>query len=287
MPEFISKLQHKTYEKGEFSDEKARNLPDTLALIKNFPWEEERPLTAVDLTGPSVTIKDEDLNYLKVGLYFNGKYCLYYLDRDNHLYEYYAPDITDVYKKVTDFFNGQLDLSAFEKHFFNIGNQGHFVNKSFIYEVKLWRVVLLSWPFILFFLIFLIFFIAIITTPAPFYVVLVPIIFVLLLGGTLTYIFNKYVKCSAQTLQISKGNNNFSFNDGSGENVYNKNEIKEIIIYKPAGGRNPNDFYVYEIYFKDGSMIKFSNMLISDIVFGNKFPSDLYRYGDKNSFRKL
>jgi hypothetical protein len=37
MLEFISKLQYKTYEKGEFSDENRRSLEETLQLIKDFP----------------------------------------------------------------------------------------------------------------------------------------------------------------------------------------------------------------------------------------------------------
>jgi hypothetical protein len=85
MPAFISKVQHKTYEKGEFTDEKERSLAETISLINDFPWDKERPLTDIQLTGPSVTICDEDVNYLKVGLYFNGKYCLYFLGGDNHL----------------------------------------------------------------------------------------------------------------------------------------------------------------------------------------------------------
>ena len=134
MPEFISKLQHKTYEKGEFSDEKVRSLDETIKLIKTFPWDAERTLTDVQLTGPSVTIRDEDINYLKVGLYFNGKYCLYYLDSDNHLYEYHAPDIDDACIKVADFFNASLDLQKFEKHFLNVGNKAYFDTNYFEYR---------------------------------------------------------------------------------------------------------------------------------------------------------
>jgi hypothetical protein len=285
MPEFISKVQHKTYEKGEFSDEKVRTLQETIELIKAFPYDDERALTSVELTGPSVTIQDEYLNYLKIGLYFNGKYCVYYLDSDNHLYEYYAPDINDACAKVTDFFNVRLDLQKFEKHIFSVGNQGHFVDKYFDYSVKFWKVVLLSWSFILCFLLFLIFFIAFLRINASFLVLFILGAFTLLPGGIIAYIMRKYFACANQTLQLSKGNSVFSFNDGINENIYNKGDIKEIILFGPIGGRS--GFYAYEIYFKDNSMIKFSNMLISDLVFRNKFPSDLCKYSDKNSFRHL
>jgi lipase chaperone LimK len=61
MPEFISKVQHKTYEKGEFSDEKVRTLQETIELIKAFPYDDERALTSVELTGPSVTRRISEL----------------------------------------------------------------------------------------------------------------------------------------------------------------------------------------------------------------------------------
>src|ERR1700740_3678003 len=146
MPEFISKLQHKTYEKGEFSDEKSRGLDETIELVKNFPWDSERTLTDIQLTGPSITIQDEYVNYLKVGLYFNGKFCLYYLDNENHLYEYHAADITEACKTLADFFEGKLDLGKFDKHFFNIGNEPHFLTSSFEYRFTFKKIARFTLP---------------------------------------------------------------------------------------------------------------------------------------------
>src|SRR5579875_2557486 len=135
MADYISKVQHKTYEKGEFSEEKARTLADTIELIRSFPWDQERPLTSVELTGPSITIQDEDVNWLKVGLYFNGKFCLYYLDNNNHLYEYHAPNLDDAINMVTDFFNKQLVLQKFEKHFFSVNKRHYFSTGLFYYHI--------------------------------------------------------------------------------------------------------------------------------------------------------
>lgn len=281
MPEFISKLQHKTYEKGEYSDEKVRNLEETLLLIKTFPWDGQRG-SDVQLTGPSVTIKDEYGNYLKIGLYFNDKFCLYYLDCDNHLFEYHAPDINDVLDIVTDFFNGQIALQKFEKHLFNIGNQAQFITNSFIYRVKPLRSLLLSGFFIVLFLLFFIPAIVLMSEKAPFFVFGIPFAFSLLFGGLLIYILKKYLACSTQIMQVSRGNPVFSFGNDVDDSTYNKNDIKEIIRYNPSGGRNPNMFVVFEIYFKDGSTIKFSNMLISDLIFNNKFPGSLITFGKKN-----
>jgi hypothetical protein len=288
MPEFLSKLQHKTYEKGEFSDEQVRSLDETIELIKSFPWDTERTLTDVQLTGPSVTIHDEDINYLKVGLYFNGKYCLYYLDRNNHLYEYHAPDITDACKIVTDFFAGQLDLENFEKHFFNIGNQAHFVTNYFEYREKVWRILLLN----ILTLIYGIFFICISTgliksnqpTGLSFMIILFAGLFLFLLGR----IFYSAIINRNNYLQISRGNDLFKFGyNEKNIQTYSKKDIDKVVIYESRGNRNPNLVCMYEIYFKDGNVIKFSNMLISDMALKSKFPDFTITYGRKSILKML
>ena len=283
MPEFIAKLRYKTYEKGEYSDEKVRGLDDTLLLIRNFPWEEQRG-SDVQLTGPSVTIQDEYGNFLKAGLYFNDKFCLYYLDCDNHLYEYHASGLEDVCSIVSTFFEGKIDLAKFEKHLFNVGNIGHFLTNDFIYRVKAWRVVLTSIFIIFYFAMFLIFAIALASKTAPFYIFGIPLLFALAFGGLLVYIFKCYLKCSNQVLQVSKGNNIFSFENSEGENTYNKDDIKEIIVY---GRSKTPDFVLFEIRFKNDSVIKFSTMPISDNAFRTKFSGELFIYSKKLSLWRL
>ena len=283
MPEFISKLQYKTYEKGEYSDESVRNLEETLKLVRNFPWEEQRGAD-VQLTGPSVTIRDEYGNYLKTGLYFSGKFCLFYLDCDNHLYEYHASDMDDVISIVTDFFNGQIALKSFEKHLFNIGNQGHFITNDFIYRVKLWRTLLSSRFFIILFIFFIVAALALISKNAPFFIWLIPILFSLPPGLTLVYIFRRYLSSSNQILQVSKGNPTFSIGNDSDINIYNKDNIREIKRYAASRG---HDFIVYEILFLDGPTIKFSTMLIPEFVLSNKFSRELFIYDKKNSLWHL
>jgi hypothetical protein len=135
MTELTSKLQYKNYEKGEFTDQQSRNLQDTLTLIKNFPWDTRRG-TDIQETGPGIIIAGENGDSLKVGLYFNGKLCLYYLDADNHMYEYHTDDMDVVNKAVTDFFAGSLDITDYDKHLFNIGNKAHFTTKPFEYKIS-------------------------------------------------------------------------------------------------------------------------------------------------------
>jgi len=276
MPEFISKLQHKTYEKGEFSDEKVRALDETIELIKTFPWENERTLTDIQLTGPSVTVQDEYVNYLKIGLYFNGKFCLYYLDCDNHLYEHHVVEMTEVINVVTGFFNGRIALQDFEKHIFNIGNKAHFNTNYFEYREKLWRVLMLTGMLLFYGVFFIIANTALFTTNTPGFLRVMFVLITVLYYSLLGKIYYNAIINRNNYLQISKGNDIFSFGYNQQEiNTYNKNDISEIVTYVSRGSRNPNFVEAYEIKFKDGSSIKFSNMLIPYAAFHTKFSDSM------------
>ena len=272
MPAFISKVQHETYEKGEFSDEKERGLAETLDLINNFPWDKERTLTDIQLTGPSVTICDEDVNYLKAGLYFNGKFCLYYLDRDNHLYEYHTAEMQTVYKLVTDFFNSTLDLSQFEKHLFNIGNKAHFETCWFEYREKPWRIFMLTAMLLIYGVFINIAYGALLFGRTPWYVGLILLPIPMLFVYVLFRIYYNAIVNRDNYLQISRGNAVFSFGytDDSVKN-YNKANIKELVYYQSRGTRNPNLVEAFEIVFKNGETIKLTNMLIGSSDFQSKF----------------
>ncbi|MDB5010199.1 MAG: hypothetical protein JWR67_989 [Mucilaginibacter sp.] len=272
MSQFISKLQHNTYEKGEFSDEKERTLNETIEFIKNFPWNGERALTDIQLTGPSVTIQDENINYLKLGLYFNGKFCLYYLDNDNHLYEYHAPEIDSACALVVDFFNRQLDLQIFDRHFFNIGNKGHFLTNHFEYRERFWRILMINGLLLFYGVFFLIADVTMFVKNTPIFIGLVIIIFSVIYYLLLAKIFYKAIVNRNNYLQISKGNDFFSFGyNEQAIKAYKKSEISEVVHYISRGSKNPNLIEVYEINFKDGSTIKFSNMLIPSSAFYSKF----------------
>jgi hypothetical protein len=114
-------------------------------------------------------------------------------------------------------------------------------------------------------------------------------VFVLIFGGLLAYIFNRYLVRSKQILQLSPDNDIFYFSDGSSTQQYNKEDIVKITIYQPGGGagKSLHYFYVYELLFKDGSVLKFSNMLISEKKVLDNFLRDLVRYDPKSPFWKL
>ncbi len=138
MNSLVSKLQYKTYETGEYLEEKARNLEETLMLIHNFPWEEQRHLIDIKLTSPSVTIQNNEGEYLKLGLFFNNKYCVYLFGEDNHFYEAHFSTLKEACEIVTDFFNNQLSYKKFEKHFLSFNQKHYFDTKIFNYQIG-WR----------------------------------------------------------------------------------------------------------------------------------------------------
>jgi len=272
MPQFISKLQHNTYEKGEFSEEQPRNLDETIQLIKDFPWDLERPKTDIQLTGPSVTIQDDDINYLKLGLYFGGKFCVYYLDRDNHLYEYHAADIEAVEKLITDFFNQTLDLRIFEKYFFNIGNQPHFITNNFEYHVKVWKIITLALALTIYLTIFSMLWFKF--TPHN-WVQIWPATIVLLLTIAIIYFVAVNLKDRHQYLQISRGNNKFSYGvDEQHIIVYDKTDIR-LILYNQNTRNRSGILDKYEIVFNNGEVIKLSGALLPGDLFLDKLPEKL------------
>jgi hypothetical protein len=290
MPEFISKLQYKTYEKGEYSDEKARGLDETLPLIKNFPWDEQRGAD-VQLTGPSVTVQDEYSNYLKAGLYFNGKFCLYYFDCDHHLYEYHTSDLNDVLSIVTEFFNGQINLEKFEKNLFSIGSIKHFENASFEYRVN----ALSFYSRLIFSIIFLFFMIisALITIVlnSPIFLKVVFLPFNLSVSGLIIYsIFLQmkyYVKSRNMMLNISSGIQVFQFGNDDEMVNYNKGDISVINIFGRYSSKGTPILNVIEVDFINGSKIKFPGLIIDPLEFETKFTNiNIQRFQKSGEIRK-
>lgn len=270
MPEFISKLQYKNCEDGEYYDEKPRNLEETLELIKNFPWQREQ-YADLGLTGPSVTILDKKGNHLKAGIYYGGRFSLYYFDTSHHFYDYRNITIDKVYDAVTDFFNGYVRLDNFEKHIFEPGKKRYFITEKFDYRVNPWKVLLLTIIWDLYFILFSVLSIVfLIKIREPFgllfAVVAIPFGYIIIL-----ILWKCYFK-RGQHLQISRGNDEFFFGDSADENVlYNKTDIDKITRYDDTSGRSPNTIDIFEILFKDGSTIVFTNSLISGTTLASKF----------------
>jgi hypothetical protein len=279
MPDFISKLQYKNYEKGEFSDEKVRGLTETIQLIKNFPWTEQRGVD-VQLTGPSVTIQNEYAEYLKLGLFFNGKFCLYYYDRNDHLFELHEPTLDAACDIVTDFFNGCLNEGTFDRHFFNIGSKSHFENGLFEYQVnKLWMTIymVLAFSFACLFFVFLVAFFYIKDMPEPF--VILPLSIELLCWPTFIFMIRMYLKTKDMFLYISSGKADFQFWHDGILNDYNKEDVVQLNTYGQTS-RSSRIFNLMELVFKDGTTLIVPGILIDPLTFALKFPSLTVNYKD-------
>lgn len=274
MADFISKLQYKTYEKGEFSDEQPRDLSDTLTLIKNFPWEAQRGAD-IQLSGPGVLIEGPNGDYLKVALYFNGKFSAYYLDAENHLYEYHTDDLNNEMQKVKDFFAGTLTLGDFEKHFFNIGNKAHVVTKTFEYKVTASSAYLRISFLILASLVYIIIASVFFINGIHFFVGCFFLVFSLLFGF-MDYVFIKmYLRSENLTLHISKGKDSFDFFDGQASATYLKSHITEVTFYGRSSGKGKQILTIMQFDFKNGHSIKFPGMLIDPIDLLQKLPDGI------------
>ena len=291
MPELTSKLQYKYYEKGEFTDKKARNLEDTLQLIKDFPWGSQGGVD-VTLTCPSVTIIDESNNYLKVGTYFSGKLCLYYFTRDHHLYELPVESTSGAEPFVTAFFNGETDLEKFERNRLVANAASNFEDGSFYYEVSepsyygrfIFLIVMLL---LMLFSSSMIFFL-----PSPWLArIFFGGIFLYMLAflSRQQYLVNKYFRrCRYMGLELSSGKDVFSFGDADGLAEYHKSDLLEINIYGALAGKSVPLLTLLELVFKNETRITIPSMLIDPLVLINKFPNvKINKFQAQKEYKKI
>jgi hypothetical protein len=286
MPEFISKLQYKTYEKGEFSHEKVRNLEETLDLIKKFPWDEQRGAD-VQLTGPSVIIRDEYSNYIKAALYFNGKFCVYYLDCDNHLYEYHTADLNEVCSILSEFFGGQIELQKFEKRLLVVKARKHFENGFFDFTISTTKFYIRFLTLLVFFIFMLVPAILIMTVYSPLLVkVLIPflgLVIDFLCLFSIYLLVRIYNRSKNAYLQITQGNNIFKFGNTGAITEYSKLDIAKINIYGVVSSKGSHILDIIEINFNNGDQIKFPGLLFDPFELQSKFANNKFNYIEKTA----
>ncbi|RFZ85334.1 hypothetical protein DYU05_06980 [Mucilaginibacter terrenus] len=271
MPNFTSKLQYQICEDGEYYDEIERSLEETLALIHNYPWYEQRT-AEVDITGPSVTIFDQRKNILKVGKHYGDTFHLYYLSYKNELFERYSINIDDVEDTVKEFFNGQVQLHKLKKQRTWFSQRHYFATKGVNYTVNPLKAFLHN------------FWICI--TAIPLTILIIPDLLkrslddILLFGIPLLlimaiplYCFLKLLRYSSQHLHISRANNEFTFgNSRDVTTTYNKTDITKVIVTKSMNEKEPISIRFIEVVFKDKTSIQFPNLLITDEKLAQKFP---------------
>lgn len=257
--------------------EEPRNLDDTLKRIRNFPWQAERDYAIIGLTCPSVTIMNAKGEYLKVAIYFNRKFGIYFLNRKRQLHKMVVEQLDEVYNLVTSFFQDALPLKLFKKRMFSIGVARHFVTNNFEYKFKPVEMV----PLILIglMMISLAVWLTADEIHAPhsrnLYFFFLGMAFFLGIGIVILRAVYKLYKSSFHfRLFISRGKEKFYFGTVGKEVKYLKSDIKYIQAWR---GKSVSVKY---IKFNDGHTLEIPSGLIASETLLNKFVNreELVRY---------
>lgn len=285
--ELISKVQYKTCEKGEFHQIAQRSYEQTRALLYNFPWDDERHLTSVELTCPSVSVEHPDGTYLKVGPYFSGKFVLYYLNPRKTVCFKAVNTLDEAEDAIEQFFKQYGVLTDYAKYGFVINPSAHFITNTFEYTVNRQATKTFFRGPVFTALICLIMWVGMFFGPNGGWNLGFPIAMVLILFlmfGPLIYLYLSYRWSDEdQYLQISKGCDQFSFGPLEKPMVYNKDDVDRIIVFGNRNQRNPwESAKVFQIIFKNGEQIQFTSLLISASTLRMKF--EAHSFEEVNKF---
>ncbi|MBO9620488.1 MAG: hypothetical protein J7539_15790 [Niabella sp.] len=275
MNTLTSKVQYKGYEPGEFEQIQQRTYEETLQLIKNYPWEKEHDHLVVDMTTPSVTVQDDNGSYLKLGLYYNNKFVLYYYDAGNHqLYLKSVVTLEESFPYIQEYFNNpeQIPTGFKSENTWFKEKALHFVTNDFRYVIdeRRLRAFCFSFSNIIHFGfgLFLVLLLAThpIKDPHPLLLVLLLLPALLLMGGgmNILLLIKYYYTDKGKVLIFSKGKSVFYYGTENEQKEYQKQDIDSVEIKQSSNnGKNPiYDFAAYRIYMKDGTLLTFTSLLI-------------------------
>ncbi|MFT3704908.1 MAG: hypothetical protein QM802_21255 [Agriterribacter sp.] len=291
MLQLISKVQYKNFETGEFSEKNKRGYDETIQLIEAFPWEEQRKDLRVNLTNPSVTLEGINATYLKLALFYNGKFVLHYFSHEGELYTKSFTELKDAYPYIQKYFSpDSFDLTDFKKEptWFQY-NLKHFVSQDFIYLITPKRIkdyLFSTTGFSLAFGLLIILFI-VVTSPAPGIIAiwLFVVIVMFFMGGGINLIlfFNYYDYSKNKMLVMSKGNDVFFFGNKDSPIEYNKKDILRFISVRSKSSKSPvAGFGFIIIELRNGKTIRIPNIFVDSNALENK----LFEYPkiEKNIF---
>ncbi|AHF17482.1 hypothetical protein [Niabella soli] len=278
-----SKVQYKNYEPGEFAEIQQRTYEATLQLIKNYPWEKEHDHLVVDMTTPSVTLQDDNGSYLKLGLYYNHKFVLYYYDAGNDdLYLKSVVTLEESFPYVREYFNNPEQVPdgfKFENTWFK-EKARHFATNDFCYTVdeRRLRAFCFSFSNIVYFGFGLVLLFSLATHPIkglhPLLAVLLLILLLSVMGGgiQILLLIKYYAIDKNKVLIFSKGKKTFYYGTENEQKEYLKQDIDAIEIKQSSNsGKNPiYDFAAYKIYMKDGTLLTFTSLLMPYLDFEQK-----------------
>jgi hypothetical protein len=275
------KTQYKNFEPGEFVEIKERNYEEAIQLIDQFPWDKERQSVKIFLTNPSITIEGKRKDYLKLSVFYNQKYMLYYFNGNRTLFTKTLSNLPDANIYLKNYFEQPLfNTSGFKKEitWFQY-NSKHFLTTDFVYKFTIQSVFkfLLSTCVInIFFtilMLILLFVSGLDKLNFWIFLLLLPVMFFPGAGLHLILFFNYYNNAKDKVLIMSKGNDYFYFGNKNHLEKYCK---KEILHYKIIGGGNSRKepFLGFEIIEKENQL----KHIDSPLVFAHDFLCVNYKF---------
>jgi hypothetical protein len=271
----IVKLQCKDFEPGEFTDIKDRSCEETIRLIDEFPWEPQRDHLRVGLTTPSVTIEGPGGEFLKLALYYSGKFVLYFIDNHHREFSRVLTTYNDSATSIQAFYqNSSSPPPDFARQHTPLQNViVHFRSGNFTYKLNpatltgaivliclfLVYPVLMSiavvgrgqfslWPFLLPALAFLVFAIV-----------------------QIALLISHYRSAKDQVLILSHGLQEFLYGSTADPDRFNKGDIQQVVTHGMRGRGGYPALTRVEIIFKNGRSIDISCLILSQETLVSKF----------------
>lgn len=263
MQQLISKVQYNNFEAGEFVDIKERNYEEVIELIEGFPWNKQREHLVVSLTNPSITIEGINNDYLKIALYYSGKYVIYYLQDNGTLFTKSFERLESTYEYIKAYF----EKNNLETNVFKITNNSiskiilHFRTNDFVYKMKDPNAYTQFGYTISFLYGILVLFILNKErkfNPNYFLIIFFGASALFLIGFPILLLYNHYINSKNKILIISKANPIFYFGDLDNPKAYNKNDIAQIFY----NGGFRNNATKLKIIFKNQDIIEISLILL-------------------------
>ncbi|HTR29079.1 MAG TPA: hypothetical protein VMH27_07400 [Puia sp.] len=270
------KVQYRDFEPGEFTAIKDRSYEETIALIGSFPWVDQRDNLRVGLTGPSVTMEAATGEFLKLAMYYSGKFILYYIDGRHHEFIRVLTSVDDAASSIQTFFmessSPPMDFTPRQTFLQHV--MVHFRTGDFTYRMRPAR---LTGAIALICLYLMISAMLTFTVLAPgksgLWPFLIPaLVFFCFAAVQVILLVNHCRHASGQVLILSLGLREFSYGPAANPERFNKDEIRQIITHgRRARGGYPALTRV-EIAFADGRSINISCLFISQEDLVGKFP---------------
>lgn len=287
MRQLISKIQFNNFETGEFILAGLRTYDQLTALIEIFPWTQQRAHFVVGLWGPSITIEASSGRFLKLSMYYNRKFILYFLNGHNQVFQKVLTSLDESYPYIRRLYADQLRLEDFNiKSTWSRHVDKHFATGEFTYTVSIksaFKFLLYSSWFAA--LPWLILPVELINgAPVNWQTLVCMLLFLFIFGGMNFFVFfNYYLYGRDKVLILSKGDGLFYFGSPENFKVYKKTDIDKIIQIQHSGSRNPLVYFaLYVIQFRDGTLLQIPNILIRENLFSKKFNDRLFTFKGGN-----